>query len=53
MSHLKWLSLVVISLMLISCGGSSTETETETESTSSTSSQETFGQSSFGTAKFN
>jgi hypothetical protein len=37
--------------MLMSCGsGSSTTT---TAAATSTSSQETFGQSSFGTAKFN
>ena len=51
MNHLKWLSPALISLMLISCGsGSSTTT---TAAATSTSSQETFGQSSFGTAKFN
>jgi hypothetical protein len=50
MNHLKWLSPALISLMLMSCGsGSSTTTAAAT----STSSQETFGQSSFGTAKFN
>ena len=50
MNHLKWLSPALISLMLMGCGsGSSTTTAAAT----STSSQETFGQSSFGTAKFN
>jgi hypothetical protein len=44
MNPLKWLSMVVISLMLMSCGSGSG---------SSTTTEETFGQSSFGTAKFN
>ena len=52
MSHVKWLSMFVISLMLISCGGSTTETAVSSQETT-TSSEETFGQSSFGTAKFN
>ena len=46
MNPLKWLSMVVISLMLMSCGSGS-------GSGSSTTTEETFGQSSFGTAKFN
>jgi hypothetical protein len=38
--------------MLMSCGSGSSTTTTAAAATS-TSSQETFGQSSFGTAKFN
>jgi len=52
MNHLKWLSPALISLMLMSCGSGSSTTTTAAAATS-TSSQETFGQSSFGTAKFN
>ena len=49
MNHLKWLIPALISLILLSCGSGSSTTTAAT----STSSQETFGQSSFGTAKFN
>ena len=52
MYNFKCLSLIIISLMLISCGGSTTETAVSSQETT-TSSEETFGQSSFGTAKFN
>jgi uncharacterized lipoprotein YajG len=43
-----WLSF----FLLAGCGGSSTEAATSSQETT-TSSQEAFGQSSFGTAKFN